>query len=291
MVGNTDALKMIRLSPLMVHTAGKPEIGIGLIDGPVVADHPGLVRESIREIGIIHSGTCVQHAHPACIHGTFIAGILTARRGSGAPAICPNCTLYSHAIFTDRTMGGPLSATPRDLGMAILNCIAVGARVLNISAAVSGMVASGRQFLTGALDYAATHGVIVVVAAGNDGAIGSSILTRHPWVIPVVGYDLGSRPMDRSNYGRSIGAWGLAGPGDRIRSLGSGGGLLTLGGTSVATAFVTGAIALIWSEFPSASAAAIKLAVQARVRRRTVVPPLLDAWTSYQAINTRSTNA
>ena len=187
MVGNTDALKIVRLSPLMVHTAGKPEIGIGLIDGPVVADHPGLVRESIREIGIIRSGTCVQHAHPACIHGTFIAGILTARRGSGAPAICPNCTLYSHAIFTDRTMGGPLSATPRDLGMAILNCIAVGARVLNISAAVSGMVASGRQFLTGALDYAATHGVIVVVAAGNDRTIGSSILTRHPWVIPVVG--------------------------------------------------------------------------------------------------------
>ena len=152
-----------------------------------------------------------------------------------------------------------------------------------------------RQSLTDALDYAAAHGVIVVAAAGNDRAIGSSILTGHPWVIPVVGYDVNGRPMNQSNYGRSIGERGLGGPGDRVKSLGSGGGLLTLGGTSIATAYVTGAIALIWSEFPSAPAIAIKLAVQTAtrrmqtgIRRMTVVPPLLNAWASYEAMNTRS---
>jgi hypothetical protein len=44
---------------------------------------------------------------------------------------------------------------------------------------------------------------------------------------------------------------------------------------------------LLWSEFPSASAAAIKLAVSGSNPniRRTVVPPLLDAWAAYQALN------
>jgi len=35
------------------------------------------------------------------------------------------------------------------------------------------------------LDYAARRGVITVAAAGNQGAIGSSAITRHQWVIPV----------------------------------------------------------------------------------------------------------
>jgi subtilisin family serine protease len=61
---------------------------------------------------------------------------------------------------------------------------------------------------------------------------------------------------------------------------------LTLGGTSVATPFVTGAIALLWSEFPAATAAEVKLAVTQSngVRRTTVVPPLLDAWAAYQVM-------
>jgi hypothetical protein len=50
--------------------------------------------------------------------------------------------------------------------------------------------------------------------------------------------------------------------------------------------FVTGAIALLWSEFPAASAAQIKLAVTqaAMPRRASVVPPLLDAWAAYQVL-------
>jgi hypothetical protein len=49
---------------------------------------------------------------------------------------------------------------------------------------------------------------------------------------------------------------------------------------------VTGAIGLLWSEFPTATAAQIKLAVvQASDNRRTtVVPPLLDAWRAYHAM-------
>ena len=124
----------------------------------------------------------------------------------------------------------------------------------------------------------------MVAAAGNQGTLGSSAITRHPWVIPVVACDLRGRPMNDSNLGGSIGRRGLRAPGDGITSLGAEGQPLTLGGTSVAAPFVTGATALLWSEFPSATAAQIKLAVtQASTpRRASVVPPLLDAAAAYQ---------
>ena len=137
-----------------------------------------------------------------------------------------------------------------------------------------------------ALDRAARRGVIVVVAAGNQGTLGSTAITRHPWVIPVVAYDLRGRPMEHSNLGSSIGRRGLGASGDRVTSLGANGKPLTLGGTSAAAPFVTGTVALLWSEFPAASATEIKLAVRgaSMARRTTVVPPLLDAWAAYQAM-------
>ena len=71
--------------------------------------------------------------------------------------------------------------------------------------------------------------------------------------------DFRGRPIPESNLGRSIGSRGLTAPGEAITSLGPA-GALTLGGTSVAVPFVTGAIALLLSEFPSVTPAEIRLA-------------------------------
>jgi subtilisin family serine protease len=94
--------------------------------------------------------------------------------------------------------------------------------------------------------------------------------------------------MNESNLGSSIGRRGLTAPGDAITSLSAKGQPLTLGGTSVAAPFVTGTIALLWSEFPAATAAQIKLAISqaSAPRRASVVPPLLDAATAYQSLLT-----
>jgi subtilisin family serine protease len=183
------------------------------------------------------------------------------------------------------------SAKPEELTLAILDCIDAGARVLNVSAAIAQPSIKNERALEEALSYAAMRGVIVVVAAGNQGTLGSTAITCHPWVIPVVGYDLQGRPMNYSNLGSSIGRWGLGAPGDQITSLGAEGKPLTLRGTSAAAPFVTGTIALLWSEFLHASAAAIRLAITQPFsrRRNTVVPPLLDAWMSYQSLLTTNT--
>jgi len=175
---------------------------------------------------------------------------------------------------------------PVELARAILDCLDAGARVLNVSAAIERPGPGSERALDDALGQAAARGVIVIVAAGNQGTLGSTPLTRHPWVVPVVACDRQGRPTRHSNLGGSIGRRGLGAPGEEITSLGSANGPLTLSGTSAAAPFVTGAVALLWSEFPAASARDVRLALtQPRGgRRSTVVPPLLDAWASYQAL-------
>jgi subtilisin family serine protease len=178
------------------------------------------------------------------------------------------------------------SATPQELAAALIARIDAGARVINLSLAIARPSTKGEEPLEEALNQAVRRGVIIVAAAGS--TLGSSAITRHSWVIPVVACDLRGRPMNESNLGSSIGRRGLRAPGDGITSLGSEGQPLTLGGTSVAAPFVTGAIALVWSEFPAATAAEVKLAIaQSDLRQRaTVTPPLLDAWAAHEALKT-----
>lgn len=281
-------LDLIKLAALMERTSGKPEMMVGLLDGPVAANHPDLEHEHICEIPGSRRGACTQTRSVACLHGTFVAGILCAKRGSVAPAICPNCTLLVRPIFAE-SQGGSLempSTTPEELAAAILDSIRAGACVLNLSVALLHPSSAGQRELEEALDYAARCGVIAVAATGNQGAVGSSAITRHPWVIPVVAYDLRGRPIQQSNLGGSIGRRGLGAPGDDVTSLGADGRPITFGGTSVAVPFVTGAIALLWSLFPIATAAEMKSAITwvSPQRRTTIVPPLLDAWAAYQLL-------
>lgn len=285
---------MVKLPPLMAQTSGRPEVVVGLLDGPVDTAHPGLRAASVRSVPGVRPATCVRGDSPACQHGTFVAGILTGARGAGAPGICPDCTLLVCPIFPEAA-GPPAaraalpSAAPADLAAVLVACVDAGARVVNVSAAFAQPSVRAERELTAALDHAARRGVLVVAAAGNQGALGGSALTRHPWVLSVAACDLAGRPLALTNLGPSVGRRGLSAPGAGVTSLAPGGGALTSGGTSVAAPFVTGTLALLWSRFPAAPAAAVKHAVLGAGgggpgRRRGVVPPMLDAWAAHQAL-------
>jgi subtilisin family serine protease len=280
-------LDLVRLPELMERSHGRPEIAVALIDGPVVLGHSDFVGSTIREIPGQLKGVCSQANTVACTHGTFVAGMLSARRGSVAPAICPGCTLLLRPIFSETVKGNEQvpSATPEELAEAIIQSVDAGARVINLSSALVQSSSRSEKTLENALSHAAGRGVITVAAAGNQGTVGSSAITRHPWVIPVAACDGQGTPLDGSNLGASIGRRGLSAPGQKVTSLGTNGASQILGGTSAAAPFVTGAIALIWSEFPNSSAAKIKLAVTengVHRRRGSISPPLLDAWSAYQ---------
>ena len=94
-----DPFDLVKLTSLMERTSGSPELKIGLIDGPVVTKHADLAGDCLREIPRNNGGGCTQADSAACLHGTFVAGILSAKRASVAPGICPNCTLLVRPIF------------------------------------------------------------------------------------------------------------------------------------------------------------------------------------------------
>src|SRR5436190_20435609 len=104
------------------------------------------------------------------MHGTFVAGILFAKRGSRAPAICPNCEIILCPIFKDveseknANIGFP-SSTPDELSSAIIETVDAGARLINLSLGLSLSSLIVYDKLLGAYSYARRHGTIVVVAA------------------------------------------------------------------------------------------------------------------------------
>jgi len=283
-----EPLALVKLTELMDRTSGRPDVRVGLIDGPVQAHHPELEGARVERPSD-GGAACTASNGFACLHGTFITGILVARRGSTAPGICPECTVVLRPIF-GRSPQGPghtPTATPSELATAILECLDAGVRLINLSLALTTRTSSGDRALEDALTRAAGRGVIVVAAAGNGATLDSTAITRHPWVIPVAACDRHGRPTPLSTLGGSIGRRGLAAPGDAVTSLGPPGQPLTLGGTSVATPFVTGAVALLWSAFPSATAAEVRRAVTETrgAWRRSVTPPLLNAAAAYRTLS------
>jgi subtilisin family serine protease len=278
-------LALVGLPRLMAITRGRRATRVGLIDGPVRGSHPDFAGAHLEYLYPTRDVSHSVQNDAAYLHGTSVAGILVSRPGSGAPAICPDVALLVCPLFSGATSHPTHTAAPDDLAAAIVKTIEAGAQIVNLSLELALRASTGHRRLQEALEYATCRGLIIVAAAGNRGAIDSSLITRHRSVIPVVAYDLQGRPAKFSNLGHSIGRRGIGATGMGIVSLGGNGGLRPFGGTSAATALVSGAMALLWSEFPEADAADLILAVTRSTSRRvSILPPLLDAWRAYEIL-------
>ena len=258
-----DPLAQTRLLSLMNVSSGHPDIRIGVIDGPVDFDHPAFQESRIRTVKDSQLSACKNASSISCTHGTFVAGILCAKRGVSAPAICPNCEIILNPIFREemnklnnKDIIFP-SATPEELANAVIETVDAGAQIINLSLGLSSSSLTVYDKLQQAYDYALHKGVIIVVAAGNQGNIGNISLINHQWPIPVAACDEDGRLDPMSNFGPSIGCRGLIAPGVNIKSTYPGGQYTQMTGTSFAAPFVTGAIALLWSIFPNITSAAI----------------------------------
>lgn len=203
-----EPLALVNLPALMLRATGSASPPIGLIDGPIAIDHPGLAAARIRDVAGGPT-TCARPPSDACAHGTFIAGMLVASRGSAAPAICPGCTLLSYPIFADAPAGGDPVATAAGVARAISGCVAAGARILNISATTSRPSTRIERVLIDALDHGPCRrarrprrrGV------GNQGTLGSWAITRHPSVCPSrSATHAAGRQATRTSATRSAGA-------------------------------------------------------------------------------------
>jgi subtilisin family serine protease len=282
-----NPLVQTKLISLMNTTTGHPDIIIGIIDGPVDLSHPAFQGAMIRTVKDSQAIECKNANDIACGHGTFITGILCARRGLPVSGICPNCKIILNPIFTKEVTNSKInngttlpSATPDELATAIIETIDAGAKIINLSLGLSTSSLRVYDKLQYAYNYAVQKGVIIVVAAGNQGNIGNISLIKHQWLIPVAACNENGILDPMSNFGPSIGTRGLMAPGVNITSTSSTGGYTMSSGTSVAAPFVTGTLALLWSIFPKKTASNLKFSIS-KQNKRSIMPSILDAYSAF----------
>jgi subtilisin family serine protease len=179
-----DPLSLSRLHPLMDASDGNANITIGLVDGPVDLNHPALEGARIRAVKESQLTACRSSSSIACRHGTFVAGILCAKRGLFAPAISPGCTILLRPIFTDQPNNIDTtkknseillfpSSTSEELSDAIVELVKTGARIINLSLGLSTSSMITYPKLQEAYDYARQHGAIIVAASGIKEILGA----------------------------------------------------------------------------------------------------------------------
>lgn len=202
-------------------------------------------------------------------HGTQMAGLIaqTTGNGIGAAGVAPQA-----AIMPVRVLEPDLSGSARRLARGVRFAVERGADVISIS-----IVGRSRSsVLDAALDHAAARGVLVVAAAGNDGAPRVGWPAAHPRALAVgaVARDLTRAPY--SSYGPGLDLVAPAGAGERVDAgHGPGDGVVaqTLQGgpdsfcycftasTSAAAAQVSGVAALLVAAAPGAGAARLRAAL------------------------------
>jgi subtilisin family serine protease len=266
----------------MTRGEGDPSVVVAMIDGPI-GRHPDLSADV--------TSTPDHAMSVANDHALMVAGILFARRGTPAPAICPGCTPLVRPIFgPDDLLSSSPAASSKDLSAAIRDCVDRGADVINLSLALAQPTVRTDPGLDAALNVAARRGCMVVAAAGNQSVLASSPITRHPWVVPVAAFSLQGAPVGRTNLGAYVGRRGVGGPGEEVLSLAANAGYAIGGGTSTAVAFVSGVLGLVLSALPTVSRPQLRrlLAERRSGRSASVVPPLLDAEAVYTAARSLS---
>lgn len=280
-VSNDDLLAMTGLRSLAQRSQGSPLVKVGVIDGPVDLRHPAFSSAVLRTVRPDQSAMCSAAGSGECYHGTAVAGILFANRGTPAPAICPGCSILLYPLFPEHQPGSPefRATTPAQLSHAIIETVDAGAMIINLSLGIITSDVAAYREVDEACEYASRRGVILVAASGNQGRIGFLPLLNHPWIIPVAACNPDGSPTAESNISPTIGARGFCAPGANVYTTTPAGAYAGISGTSVAAAFVTGALALVWSETPGATAAEIRQCAynSAPRARRTLVPPLFNA--------------
>ena len=178
-------------------------------------------------------------------HGTHVAGTIAAQRGNGAgiAGVADNARIMPLKFL--KPGGGSTS----DAITAIQYAVANGAKVINASWGGPGF----SQPLCDAVADAGAHGVLFVVAAGNDSADNDTTAT---WpancpatnLISVAATDSGDALAGFSNFGRA--QVDLGAPGDTILSTLPGGAYGYKSGTSMAAPHVTGVAAVVLGMHP-----------------------------------------
>ena len=230
--------------------AARPAAGAGVkvavLDTGIDKDHPDLaVAGGVRLIRGKPSKWDDDEGH-----GTHVAGTIAALDNNiGVVGVAPSVELYAVKAL-DSTGSGWVSDIIAGIEWSVVNEMDVVSMSLGL--------ASDVQAFGDACDAASDAGIVLVAAAGNEGA---PVLfpAAYGSVIAVVATAADDVRPWWSNYGPEV---ELAAPGVDIYSTTRGGGYGYSSGTSMACPHVTGVVALILGEAPGAPPLAVRVLLQ-----------------------------
>jgi len=177
-------------------------------------------------------------------HGTHVAGIAAAETNNSTGVAGLS---WGARIMPVKVLGssgqGPISSVANGITYAADN----GAQVINLSLGGTGL--ADNETLKGAVNYAYSKGCLLVAAAGNcdPNCYEPLYPAAYDHVVAVAATDSSDNRASFSNYGSYI---DVAAPGVSIYSTVRNNGYGYKDGTSMATPFVSGLAALIWSACP-----------------------------------------
>jgi membrane-anchored mycosin MYCP len=195
-------------------------------------------------------------------HGTAVASIIAAAPVPGVSftGVAPAARILSVKISGTDTF--PTSVTLQ----GIVDAVQFGADVINLSLATPDDVPALRN----AVEYALSHNVVVVAAAGNDlpqGGAGPFYPAAYPGVLAVGAVGSGGALAAFSDRHTPV---AVTAPGVNVTSAYPGtfpdAYAPVQNGTSFAAAFVSGVVALVRSAHPELSAAQVVARIEATAR-------------------------
>lgn len=196
-------------------------------------------------------------------HGTHVAGIIA---GSSVllKSMAPDVRLFSYKVL-DALGNGNTSAVIAAIELAIKDSV----DIINLSLGTSG--GDPDDILSRAVDGAVKAGIVVVVAAGNEGGFGtisSPGSARNALTVGAV--DSRNSIASFSSRGPSNRIYGIkpdiVAPGELISSAKLNGGYISMSGTSMATPYVTAVAANLLELHPTWSSLEIRSVLLATTR-------------------------
>jgi subtilisin family serine protease len=214
-------------------------MGIAIIDTGIDTRHSDLNVAG----GINYSGGKSDNYADGNGHGTHCAGIAAAKdNGIGVVGVAPGASLYAVKVLGNSGSGS--------WSAVIKGCDWVTARAGTIDVANLSLGGPANQAVDEAVERMVSAGIVVAVAAGNDGADASDYSpARTPNAITVGAHDRSGATASFSNTGDRVDVYA---PGVGILSTYKKSSYAILSGTSMAAPHVAGAAALYLSTHPGA---------------------------------------
>jgi type VII secretion-associated serine protease mycosin len=249
-------------------------VTVAVLDTGVDGTHPDLTGQVLPGKDLVGFGAKRGDATWAK-HGTGMAGIIAGHghgpgHSDGVLGIAPKAKILPvRVILEDKDPQRKKARTTRGGALAegIRWAADHGADVINLSLGDDSKTAHAEGQEDEAIQYALSKGVVVVASAGNGGKEGdrSSYPAAYPGVIAVAAVD---RYGNRAWFSTARWYTAVSAPGDDVVIADPNRRYYEGWGTSTASAYVSGAAALIRAKYPRLSPAQIKSLLESTTRYR-----------------------